>query len=70
MGNYEDARKYNRQSRWCTAQSPVSLTAALHSLDLLLTKEPENMQAQSLEELIDKAVTKGTSRSSLLRFPS
>lgn len=30
-----------------------------HVADLLLSKEPENLQAQSLNELIDRAVTKG-----------
>ena len=36
---------------------------AYHSLALLLEKEPGNLQAQSLADLIDQKVTRGASSS-------
>ena len=62
MGQYEEAKRFN-----CTPRVPLKsmqLTyTAYHSLALLLEKEPGNLQAQSLADLIDQKVTRGASSS-------
>ncbi|CAA7267411.1 unnamed protein product [Cyclocybe aegerita] len=59
MGNFEEARKFNG-----TIRVFVSPVIAHHPAALLLEKEPTNMQAQSLGQLIDKGVTRGKSLNS------
>lgn len=56
MGNYEEARRFNCK---------LNFTAELKSdsdcdIALLREKEPTNMQASSLEQLIDDRVKRGT----------
>ena len=67
MGNYEEARRFNgAQSMsysgfWSLIIRSFRLPLLECYIALLLDKEPTNMQAQSLAQLIDKGVTRGAS---------
>ncbi|KAJ6518687.1 hypothetical protein C8R45DRAFT_2609 [Mycena sanguinolenta] len=57
MGNFEEAKKFNGPCN----RSPVrrdSIFTSVHTAALLMEKEPTNMQAISLAQLIDKGVTR------------
>jgi hypothetical protein len=59
MGNYDEAKKFNGTPDSCSvviisiSHIPYQRTA------LLIEKEPTNLQAKSLADLIDAAVTRG-----------
>lgn len=54
LGNYEEARKFNG----LFLINVVSVNVDVE-IDMLMDKEPHNMQAQALGGLIQKAVSKG-----------
>lgn len=60
LGNYPEAKRYNSASSSFRAPS-VCLSDTL-SVGMLLEKEPNNFQAQSLNALIEQAVSKGELR--------
>lgn len=57
MGNFEEAKQFNG-----VYGCPCSLNyvADLNPAGLLMEKEPTNLQALSLAQLIEKGVTRGT----------
>lgn len=72
LGNYPEAKRYNGRSTRPSAPllSSPTLGVPLHNADktreiyphrsaMLLEKEPNNIQAQSLKQLIEAAVAKG-----------
>ena len=59
MGNFEEARKFNGVLNLLLEDV---IRAYLDSQALLIEKEPTNLQAQSLGQLIDRGVARG-------RFP-
>ena len=74
MGNYDEARRFNGQfkstpppltlypSRPLTPTLPsISsiIPSALNTVALLIEREPHNLQAQSLSQLIEKGVARG-----------
>ena len=70
MGNFDEAKRFNG----------AALTHGLHTRPvpnpsnpllpaLLLEKEPSNMQAHSLSQLIEKGVTRGTHLRLSLLYP-
>jgi len=63
MGNFDEARKFNGNmiSRPSSFQSNPSTSV------LLLEKEPNNLQAHSLAQLIEKGVARGIVSFFLLR---
>lgn len=54
MGNYEEAKRFNG-----LFVLHAGLTLLTYLPALLIDKEPTNMQALSLAQLIERAVTKG-----------
>ena len=67
MGNYEDARRFNSKYSQASGRVIPVRHVVLITIGLLLEKEPSNLQAQSLDALINQAVTKGVLRSILSR---
>lgn len=65
LGDYENARKFNSQIPYACV--PYTALTKLR-IDLLIDKEPSNLQAQSLNALIDKAITRGSARSTSFTF--
>lgn len=68
LGNWDHAKRFNGQDLLPAAFCIASVRAAFSELtsdhvnsttDLLLSKEPTNMQAQSLNSLIEAGVAKG-----------
>jgi hypothetical protein len=57
MGNFDEAKKFNG---WISCTQLIRCRSYCYNLALLTEKEPNNLQAQSLASLIDKAVTRGT----------
>lgn len=64
LGNWEHAKKFNSMSEPSSSLLALCLLSSssrsvTRRADLLLSKEPTNMQAQSLNSLIDDGMAKG-----------
>lgn len=60
LGNYQEAKRYNSEFLRGLGEPTLASVAHIIALaGLLQQKEPTNIQAQSLAELIDSAVAKG-----------
>ena len=59
MHNYREAREFNGLSLSNITFPMPAHSLATHFIALLLEKEPNNLQAQSLAQLIEKADTHG-----------
>lgn len=58
MGNYDDARKFNGQKPFTRTVPPISITHKRRT-GLLIEKEPGNLQAHSLDQLIEQGMKRG-----------
>jgi fission 1 protein len=64
MGDYTNAKKFN--SKFQSESIHDLFQLATTRIDLLIDKEPANLQAQSLNQLIEGAVTRGMFSSFLI----
>lgn len=63
MGNYEEAKRFNGELRKSVITFVAYVLTFASCTALLLEKEPSNLQAQSLSDLIESKIQQGAWRS-------